>query len=236
MSNTPDTRSDDTRRNDDQHKGAKSAAQLERELDQARSRLGMTASELSDRLSPSELLDQALDMARKHGGEFGRNLGSQVKSNPIPMILTSVGLSWMMMSSGKNGSTHAHDSQGMGTTRDGHALKSAFGDAAEKSRDKAAAAGDRVQGATASVKESAHNARESLVQFYRDQPLIAGSLGIAIGAALGALVPPTEMEDEVFGEASDQSVDAAKSKAVEEYDDLREMGLAQRGPDANHRQ
>ncbi|MCE9681981.1 hypothetical protein [Halomonas alkalisoli] len=116
-----------------------------------------------------------------------------MKNNPMPMILTSIGISWMMMSSGNT-----------------------------KSQDKAAAVGDRVHGATANMNESMQNARENLVQFYRDQPLIAGSLGIAIGAALGALVPPTEIEDDMLGEARDRSVGAAKSKAARKYGEVRE--------------
>lgn len=222
MNNATDTRSDDIRRDDDQHDGAKSPEQLEREVDQARARLGRTANELSDRLSPGELIDQALGMAREHGGEFGRNLGTQVKNNPMPMILTSIGISWMIMSSGNDGAAHSHDKYGTNTDKDGRSFKDALGDTAAKSQDKAAAVGDRVHGATANMNESMQNARESLVQFYRDQPLIAGSLGIAIGAALGALVPPTEIEDDMLGETSDRSVGAAKSKAARKYGEIRE--------------
>ncbi|MDO8862452.1 DUF3618 domain-containing protein [Haliea sp. E1-2-M8] len=221
MSNATDTSGDDTR-HDKQHDETKSPERLEREVDQARARLGRTASELSDRLSPGELMDQALGMAREHGGEFGRNLGAQVKNNPIPMILTSVGISWMMMSSGNNGTAQTHRTHDTGTGSEGHGFKDALGNTAAKSRDAASAVGDRVHGATAHASESAQNARDSLVKFYRDQPLLAGSLGIAIGAALGALVPPTEMEDNMLGEARDRSVEAAKSEAVNKYDEVRE--------------
>lgn len=207
---------------------------LEHEVDQARARLGRTASELSDRLSPGELIDQALRMAREHGGELGRNLGAQVKNNPLPMMLTSVGISWMMMASGNKPAPRADDSYATGNGKDGHGLKDALGESVARSRekaaeigDKAAAMGDRVQVATADVKESAQHARESLVKFYRDQPLLAGSLGIAIGAALGALVPPSEMEDGMFGDFSDRSVDAAKASAAEKYDEVRESARAE---------
>lgn len=197
MNNATDTRNDDTHQEDPGHDGPKSQQQLEREVEQARARLGRTANELSDRLSPGELFEQALGMIREHGGEFGRNLGSQVKNNPMPMVLSSLGISWMMMSSGKAGATHS--------TQEEHTT-----------------AGDRAQDAGANMKESAQSARDSLERFYREQPLIAGSLGIAIGAALGALVPETEMEDDVLGEASDRSVEAAKSTAAKEYDELRD--------------
>lgn len=221
MNKSIDTIGHDARRDDDQHDKNKSPERLEREVDQARARLERTVSELSDRLSPGELIDQALGMAREHGGEFGRNLGTQVKQNPLPMILTGIGISWMMMSSGKNGSA-AHASYDASTDEDGRSFKNVIGDAAEKSRDKATEIGERVQAATTSVKESAQSARESLVQFYRNQPLLAGSVGIAIGAALGALVPPTEIEDNMLGEASDRSVDTAKSTVASKYDEIRE--------------
>jgi ElaB/YqjD/DUF883 family membrane-anchored ribosome-binding protein len=209
----------------------KSPERLEREVDQARARLGRTANELSHRLSPGELVDQALEMAREHGGEFGRNLGTQVKNNPLPMILTSVGIAWMMMSSGKNGrSAYMYDSDSFSADNaasDGSSIKSAIGDTAERSREKLAAAGERMHDATANVKHSAKNVRESLVHFYRDQPLLAGSLGIAIGAALGALVPPTELEDDAFGEIRDRGFDAAKSKALNKYEEVRTSARTQ---------
>lgn len=215
---------DSHRNDDDRHNGTKSPDRMEREVDQARARVSQTLSELSDRLSPGELLDQALGMAREHGGELGRNLGNQVKSNPMPVILTSIGISWMMMSSGKNTMRQVdhHTQTSTDTDVDSSGFMDSVQDAAAKTGDKAAALGDRMHEATADAKASAQSARDSLIQFYRDQPLLAGSLGIAIGAALGALVPATEVEDDLFGEASDRSTDVAKSEAAGQYEELRQ--------------
>ena len=80
----------------------KDPATLEHEVDQIRARLGETVEELGDRLSPGELLDQALTVLRRHGGEFGRNLGRQAKNNPVPLILTGIGLTWLMSASGSS--------------------------------------------------------------------------------------------------------------------------------------
>ena len=237
MNKATDTRRE-IRGDADRHDEAKSPERLEREVDEARARVGRTASELSDRLSPGELLDQAIGMAREHGGEFGRNLGSQVKSNPIPLMLTSVGISWMMLSSKRGTASHydyydtygdpdAYGAPDTYSSSEGRSLKDKFGDAAAKSRDRAAAVGDRIHGTTDSMRHSAQNARESLAHFYREQPLLAGSLGVAIGAALGALVPPTELEDNVLGEARDRSVDAAKSTAARKYDEVRESARSE---------
>ncbi len=239
MSNSFDSTNGDYRSDTDERGEQKSPERLEREVDQARARLSSTADELSYRLSPGQLVDQALEMAREHGGEFGRNLGSQVKNNPLPMILTSVGLSWLMMSSGKSHPSHVHSSSSLstgstGTSRNGSSIKSTLSDTLGKTREKAAEVGDRLHHASDQMhhtrddmRESAQDFRNTLVQFYREQPLLAGSLGIAIGAALGALVPPTEIEDEAFGEARDRSFDAAKSQAMNKYDEVRSSARPQ---------
>jgi ElaB/YqjD/DUF883 family membrane-anchored ribosome-binding protein len=252
----------------------KSPERLEREVDEARARVGRTANELSDRLSPGELLDQALGMAREHGGEFASNLGATVKNNPMPLILTTVGVSWMMMSSksgaarrygynegyadtygdrygdtyggsdafGRPDAFTASGSDAYGgpdtySSSEGKSLKDKVSDkvsgAAEKSRERAAAVGDRIHGtadnlryraqhAKDNVRYSAQHARDSLADFYREQPLLAGSLGVAIGAALGAMMPTTEREDELLGHARDRAVESAKSKAAMKYEEARE--------------
>lgn len=76
---------------------------LEQEVNEARARIGERLETLSHRLSPGELLDQVLGMAREHGGEFTRNLGSQIKNNPVPLIITGIGMSWLMMASNSPG-------------------------------------------------------------------------------------------------------------------------------------
>lgn len=225
MNNTTDNDHDNAHDNK-QHADTKSPDRLEREVEEARSQLGRTASELSDRLSPGELMDQALGLAREHGGEFGRNLGQQVKNNPMPMILTSVGLSWMMLSSGNANASHTYRANGQSAGRNGTNVKDALGDAAARSRDQAAAVGDRMQDAGEHMRESTQNAQDSLMQFYREQPLLAGSLGIAIGAALGALVPSTGFENDMLGETSDRSIEAAKTRAASAYDDVRDSARA----------
>ena len=51
--------------------------------------------------------------------------------------------------------------------------------------------------------------RENTSQMLRDQPLVAGALGIAIGAVLGALLPLSRRENELMGETRDEVVDQA---------------------------
>lgn len=227
--NTTNTTTDSTankdRSDDDRADTEKSPEQLDTEVDAARVRLEGTASELAGRLSPDELMHRALGMVREHGGDFSRNLGSRVKNNPLPMILTGVGLSWLMLSSRDSGSA-VQAPQGKSRAGGARRLADAVSDTAADSRQKASAMGDRLHDATENASASAQEARDGLTQFYREQPLLAGSLGIAIGAALGALVPPTAMEDDMLGKSSDRSIEAAKSGAARKYDEVRASARA----------
>ena len=52
--------------------------------------------------------------------------------------------------------------------------------------------------------EAVRQGRDGAASLVSDQPLLAAAIGVAIGAALASLLPPTETEDELMGEASDQ--------------------------------
>jgi hypothetical protein len=60
-------------------------ARIERDLDATRSRLGSHLSELQDRLSPGQVLDELMGYFRgNEGAAFGRNLVDSVRGNPMP--------------------------------------------------------------------------------------------------------------------------------------------------------
>ena len=79
----------------------KDPATLEREIDQTRANMDQTLGALERKFSPGQLLDQAMGFARENGGEFANNLGRSVKENPVPAILTAVGIAWMVASSNR---------------------------------------------------------------------------------------------------------------------------------------
>jgi hypothetical protein len=231
----------------------KSPERLEQEADQARARLEKTVSALSNRLSPGELLDQGLRMIRDNGGEIGRNLGNQVKQNPMPLLLTGVGLAWLMFGSGSR--TDGFERPRGRADRQGQDASSVYRDASSvvptktrpddstglidrvtgmaiEAKDKVTgtidstkarvhdmtdAVKDTTQSARARVQETALHTRETVADLLDEQPLLIGGLGIVVGAALGAMLPSTETENRLFGEASSRLTSKAKKVATEQY-------------------
>ena len=309
---------------------------LEREADAQRARLSNTLNAVEQRFSPNQLVQQTVDYFGQHGGDIAESVGRSVKANPLALMLTGVGIAWLMSSQSRaansrdggygyrdstrpwdsdylpaqrrsaytqnamsvtggnyGGSrpaagynTDAYEYEGdddsmLDDARDAanrfgrtvsqwreqlmsnlQSVKQEAGESAEQWRDRIVAAsveqGERfdqryrdishsstqwrndLQSRLLSVKqdteETADQWRQRIVDtsaeqaevldlqyrrtknqlvrhgrqsaqsakdFMHEQPLVAGALGVAAGAVLGALLPRSSMEDELFGSRAD---------------------------------
>ena len=65
--------------------GSLETSEIERELDDTRSRLDATIGALQHKLAPATMVDQTVAYFTEGGGvELGRNLGRSMRDNPIP--------------------------------------------------------------------------------------------------------------------------------------------------------
>ncbi|MGG5808560.1 DUF3618 domain-containing protein [Falsiroseomonas sp. CW058] len=283
--------------------GYKSAAEIEREVEGTRARLTGTIEELKDRVSPGQMLEQAMDYVRGSGGqEFVANLGRTVRDNPLPILLIGAGIGWLMMSGGRQDGYRAaglppaprRTSTGMGTSSShmgmGHggegnglhgsysssssgpslgqrasgvaaSLREGAGDAAGALRDSVAGAasqaGEALSTARNTVADAASRAGSAVAEAWQSvtetagstasdvsrrasywaesgyesvsglggglgglmqrQPLVAGGIGLIIGAALGAVLPGSEAEDRLMGETRDQVASRVADLAEQGY-------------------
>jgi hypothetical protein len=237
------------------HPGSKSAAEIEREVQHSRVEVEQTLDAIQARLSPGQLLDQAVGYFRDgRGGEFARNLGDSVTQNPIPLALVGVGLAWMMLGGqrfarngehresdywdddpepiedhyvglAEEGTAYLHpgaDLRSGGSVGDdpseaGGTARDRLGEFGDQARDAAAQARERIERAGARVADRAHDARkraqhygqrarQGVLRSLDEQPLVLGAIGLAIGAAFGAALPPSKAEDELMGEARDEAL------------------------------
>ncbi|NYZ61931.1 DUF3618 domain-containing protein [Luteimonas deserti] len=214
-----------------------SPAQLEREVDRQREHIGSLVDALESKLSPGEIFERVLSYGKGGGREFMGNLGSTVRANPVPALLTAAGLVWLYASKDaprtnppgghRDGNGQAGDAAGAGNgqaTGDGdHAgLGDRVRDVAERlggtmgdARDHA---GEAVHGAVDATRDRARQASAGLQHLLEDNPLAAGAIGIAVGALLGAMLPSTRKEDEMLGETSDRLTGQAKAMAAKGYE------------------
>ncbi len=149
-------------------------AQAERDADTARNQLEHTLNEFRGRFTPGRMLDEALDYSRNgQVADFVRNLGGQVKHNPLPVALVGAGLAWLML--GRNGSSYGSDhniEERYRASSDRLSdLDPEFGEPSLK--DKAAQAIDAAGNAFASAADSAVGTYESATRSASD---IAGRM------------------------------------------------------------
>jgi hypothetical protein len=333
------------------HSEHKSSAEMEREVEAQRQRIEQRIGEIQERLSPGQLLDEALSYTRNGGAQVASALGADIAANPIPTTLLGVSLAWLIASStgsrgqraGDGFAEHrrypepvhpyvtiktgglrrvSHEQKNPGEWmsefadesgrkftaranemghRAGHfvddsgktvsgfideaghrvtdfrdeagaRMDDAMGwashtwrDASEMVSDIAGSVADGVQQAGANAagmasdaaagakqmasgvghaaSDAAHGMRRaaasashaagdmqsqseqlarSLMRALEDQPLVAGALAFAAGAAVGAALPSTAQEDAAFGEASDQVTGKAAEVAEEFYEEGKE--------------
>ena len=93
-------------------------------------------------------------------------------------------------------------------------LADGMSDYAAMARDGAA---DRGQKALDQSSRLLNDLRNRGSDFAHEQPLIVAAIGIALGAAVAALLPRTQTEDSLMGEASDAIKGAVGEAAGEQY-------------------
>jgi hypothetical protein len=125
--------------------------------------------------------------------------------------------------SGGIGETASHlgDTAGDLGRRAGEAA-SAVGDRASSAYDSIASyasrGGSAIGDAAAAAGDRAASAAHGFGQMWRDQPLVLAGLGIAIGAALGTLLPSTDFENRAMGATRDKLKDEAEDFALRQFD------------------
>lgn len=277
---------------------------LETEVDRNRADLSRTLNAVEEKFSPDRLLRQTVEYLQHNGSDVARSFGRSLKDNPVPLLLTGVGIAWMMASSssaGRSGgmrndnrsdhrssyrddfdndyrddyrrdfgadyrSDYGDDSyafsdsmetEGLGSVSSGSswdegrdastvpasAYESDYGSTGERNwRNRAsearAALSTRVgrlrQDAGESSEDWQHRVERSMREiqhaaytagrrarqqgrelgdWFQEQPLAAGALGVAVGAMLGSMLPSTRTEDRLIGDRADAVRDYAGERA-----------------------
>jgi ElaB/YqjD/DUF883 family membrane-anchored ribosome-binding protein len=93
--------------------------------------------------------------------------------------------------------------------------REAVGDYADSARTSARRASERV-------RYAAGSATSSVDTFVHDNPMAAGMIALAVGAALAMSMPRTEIEDRTMGETRDQALEKASRVAREVKDRVAE--------------
>jgi hypothetical protein len=191
-----------------------------------------------------------MSRSSEHMGGFVRDLGEAARSNPISATLIGMGAVWLFASRSQRGADLIRQS---GISRLPDAARDVWegassssrsgadniGDATERIRRQSSSAVDGMTEAGQRLIRSASDyagdlpdragnlfidAKDSLNDLFKSQPLAIGALGIVIGAAIAAAFPTTEAEAEYLGETSEYVKQKASEIAGEQVERAVEIG------------
>ena len=97
-----------------------------------------------------------------------------------------------------------------------HAAGAGLTRAGETVREAGGAVRHRAGAARRSAAGTGRNVRHGLDTLMEDQPLVAGAIALALGAAVGGALPRSRVEDRMFGEQSDGAMETARTLAKEQ--------------------
>src|SRR5215207_1945758 len=199
---------------------------LQSEIDSTRANVGDTLDELQAKLSPGQFLDEGMALVRRYGGEFASSLGSSVRRYPMPIILTGIGIAWLVASHrrAQSDSTLTGSTLGFDEYEDeaeGAGISSRLRAKAGRIAEATGSVREKVRGAASQSREQFQRASAGFSQMLEEQPLLLGLLGIGLGAAIGSALPATQKENELLGETRDRTLDRMKSVGSEQVEKVR---------------
>src|SRR3954464_9948693 len=192
------------------------------EINRTREEMDETLSAIEQRLTPGQLVDQGLDYLKHSGArEYAANLGTSIKNYPLPSTLAAIGIAWLMAVGNKQPQPSSGPSmdERMQSTKDSlgsgmQSAKDSLTSGVQSARERASQLGD-------TASQQLDRAKESWDSIVRDNPLVIGAVGLAIGAVVAALAPRTRTEDELMGETRDDLVDKAKQAGTTKLDQVK---------------
>lgn len=223
----------------------KSSAELEREVEEARGRLDRTVDALKTKMQPQELFDEAKRMMGGASNKAMHTAADQLKENPIPIALIGLGVAWLAMNQTRRRHAADAYGDGYYPVHEGYddserltgkvkaradAAKARLSESATKAKGKLTEvqhqaaegasrargrAGELIHTAQEKAGEYGRTARHRFDDTLENEPLVIGAIGLAVGAAIGAALPPTPAERRYFGPARRAAAERAKESLGE---------------------
>jgi ElaB/YqjD/DUF883 family membrane-anchored ribosome-binding protein len=238
---------------DTESRSDRSPEEIEREIERTRDRMSRNIDELGDRLSPSNLKEEAKSAIKDAAQGAVSNVGEQarrtssrlvevIRENPLPVIAVGAGVTWLLTQRSRSdvsGDRMARYAYTGPERRQGHGIKNRVGNVVSGVKESVSEAAGGVSERAGELKEQAGERMEDWGQQARwqsrrlktnlehaaeENPLALAIGAAVVGLALGLLLPETQRENELMGPARDQLVDRAEETVERAKDAAVEAG------------
>jgi ElaB/YqjD/DUF883 family membrane-anchored ribosome-binding protein len=232
-----------------------SSASLQRDAETARAGLSRTLDELRGTMTSTAISAGATALAKESGSAIARAAVERATAQPLAAVLIGAGLFMLLKpkSADGGGTWMAHAKEFMqdhsfrrsnGTSSAGkakvalHDAQDRVSDAVAKGRDAVVSGQERVQEmveqgrqqageALDTVRERTTHTKDTLSRFVQEQPILAAACAVAVGAAIGAAFPVTDLERSYLGETGARLTRKGRQVASEVADTVSDQLVGQ---------
>lgn len=179
--------------------------------------------------------------ARETAQDVGIDMLALIRQNPIPAALAAVGIGWLWMerSNASDGDDRQRQGYAYGGYRDNYGesrggmmsqAEQSAGQMAGQAQQMADQVVGQAQQMTGQVAGQAQQAADqmqqkaqSAVQGIAADPIAVGALGLAMGAVAALLLPETEQERHLMGDARDRLMTQVQEKGSETLESVQKV-------------
>jgi hypothetical protein len=195
------------------------------------------------RRSTIERVEHMAVNTRDSAQDVGTDLRSLIQHNPIPAALAGIGLAWLWMkrsstaptSYGRSGYGYANYNAGYSSGGPMTGITDTAQQLASDAQQKATQVVDQTQQMASSIAGRAEDTAGqmqdttmSIAEGISANPIALGALGLALGAAAALILPETEQEDQLLGEARDRVMDRVQNAAGETAEKVQRVAAEAR--------
>ena len=177
------------------------SARLEREAEETLWQLSRTLEELRGRMTPGRVVDQVIDYTRgSPAADFLRNLGREVRENPMPLVVAGIGILWLLLATNRTSrAVIASAADRLANTAEdiSVATSEAVSRTSEWGHQMASRLGDRASGVATAVGNSAAELTD------RARDAAGGLADKARSASTGVVTTFERAKHSISGESTD---------------------------------
>jgi hypothetical protein len=211
--------------------------ELREDIEQTREGIAETVDAIQDKLRPSNVIASATsagtervksmaNSAADTAGEWwessgGDRLVDRLRAHPIATAMATAGIAWLAFSDGGNG--HARYSRHYRQYRPtgaGEPRSSMYTDTGERRSTMQSMADAMPQ--PSEIRRRFRQGSNRVSSMIREYPLAVGAAALLLGASLGMVVPETERENELMGEARENTMRRAQEAASQAVGQVKE--------------
>jgi ElaB/YqjD/DUF883 family membrane-anchored ribosome-binding protein len=202
--------------------GSEPVERLAAESEEARARIASTIDDIQDRLDPKRMVNDAVDRFTGNSLQVLGVARDAVRAHPVAIgaAAAAIGLALLARNRLAKATVNLGDNLGDYTDYD-----DGFG-FAEVPTSRSDGGYDDEEPTVRTPRAMAARASERAGDTVDSNPIVSIILGLAAGAALGALFPATEAERRVLGDAGGKLGAAARAAGRRAADELDSAGLS----------